>query len=204
MQGKLLFGCIIALLLIFAAAPSSAQATYAGHQDRPVLSVGAGFSVFNQDYGPHETFGTTVFADYHPPFFPDFLNGVNLEVLGRDISIHRLSTHKYGQTVPIEPRTDTIGGGLIYHPERLHFHRFDPYIKGLESFGKIEFTPSVPDGYSSDTRVVTEIGGGTDIRLTHRFSARADYGYQFWPTLFGHGLNPQGITVGAMYNFGRR
>jgi opacity protein-like surface antigen len=207
MQGKLLFGCIIALLLILTAAPSSAQAVYSAEQDRPVLSVGAGFSLFNQDYGPHETYGETIFADYHPPFMPDFLSGVNFEALARDISVDRQTVPSGNNNPnagkPIEPRTDILGGGLIYHPQRLRFHRFEPYVRGLIAFGSIDFTSSNPD-YSHDTRVMYEFGGGTDIRLTHRISARADYGYQFWPALFGRGLNPQGFTVGGMYNFGRR
>ena len=45
MKSKLLVGCISALLLISVAIPASAQAVYAAHEDRPRLSVGAGFPV---------------------------------------------------------------------------------------------------------------------------------------------------------------
>jgi opacity protein-like surface antigen len=47
-------------------------------------------------------------------------------------------------------------------------------------------------------------GGGIDYRAFGNVWLRADYEYQDWPNIFGKGydLDPQGVTVGAMYEFG--
>ena len=46
-------------------------------------------------------------------------------------------------------------------------------------------------------------GGGVDYRVGGGVSLRADYEYQFWRHIFGpRDLNPNGITIGATYDFG--
>ena len=206
MQSKLLVGCITALLMFFAL-PAPAQSVYSAHEDRPRFSVGGGFSVFSPDWGPNRhVMGTTLFADYRPPLLPDFLSGLSLELEARDLSWNRgtypaNNPHVGGR--PGLPRYDTLGGGLLYHAERLKFHRLVPYAKGIVSYGSLDFTlPRYPH-YSHDTRTVTALGGGVDYRLSRRLTLRGDYQYQWWPQMFGpNALNPNGFTVGALYNFG--
>jgi outer membrane autotransporter protein len=68
--------------------------------------------------------------------------------------------------------------------------------------GSIDF-PSPGTTYGHDTRTVYEPGVGTDVRFWNRFSVRGQYDYQFWHQLFQNDLNPQGFTVGVVYDFGR-
>src|ERR1700744_2857837 len=167
MQRKSLFLYTAALFLILAATHSSAQAIYSARENVARLSVGAGFSMFSQDWGPGKVLGTTVWLDAHPPFMDGFLHDLSIELEGRDLSANRGITPandvKAGQ--PARPRTDTFGGGLIYEPSRFHFRRIHPYAKGLISYGSIDFTINSPD-YSHDTRTVPAVGAGADIRLT--------------------------------------
>ena len=202
MRSKSLSWCIPVLLLICAAAFSSAQAVYSASEDHPRLSIGAGFSIFSQDWGPnpHPT-GITYTIDYHPPL-PRFLDDVNIEAQGRNLIWHRGTIPITG--APIVPRTETLGGGLIYHPHEVRFHRFEPYAKVLVSYGYIHFAED-DVSYNHDSRTVPALGGGVDYRLIHRVTLRADYEYQWWPQFLGpNALTPHGFTIGALYNFGHR
>jgi opacity protein-like surface antigen len=203
MQRKLLLGCISALLLIFAAAPASAQATYAAIGDRPSLSGGGGFSAFdNPDFSSKYTFGYTAVVDWHPPIMPHLLDDVNIEAEFRGLAFHEgISPETHNAIVPTQY---TVGGGVMYQPGRLRFHRFSPYAKGVWSWGSISWY-SGSNPYHSDTRTVTALGGGLDYRISRRFTARVDYEYQFWPNMFGpNSLTPNGFTIEGLYNFGHR
>jgi hypothetical protein len=200
MRCKLWLGCVIALSFLRAALPVSAQAVYAGSQERPNLSVGAGFSAFSQDWGPGTVFGPVLWIDWQPPFIPDRFKGFSLEVEGRDLSLHRESGLTSYGVRPKLPRTDTIGGGLIYHVRQRGFDKFEPYIKALGSFGSIDFTLANPS-YSHDTRTVTSLGGGLDWHVAHRLTVRGDFEYQFWPSFLGGTLDPVGFTGGVLYHF---
>ena len=207
MQRKFLFGSILALLSIFSVLNASAQAIYAAREGASRLSIGAGFSTYDQDWGPGQVLGSTVWVDLHPPFMDGFLHDFSIELEGRDLSANRGTiTNPVSPVVgrPILPRTDTIGGGILFEPRRLRFHRFQPYAKALIGYGSIDFTLSNAPAYSHDTRTEYAFGGGVDFRINRRLSARADYEYQFWPSFLSGTLNPQGLTVGASYNFGRR
>ena len=208
MRCKPLLGCVIMIPLLSAALPASAQATYDALQTRPGLSVGAGFSGFSQDWGFNPAvYGTTLWLDYHPPLIPDFLSGLSLEVQARDLQWNRgtfPATAPPGVAGrPALPRTDTIGGGLIYHVRPQGFYRFEPYVKALASFGSIDFTTLDPN-YHHDTRTVTSAGGGLDWHVKRRLTIRGDYEYQFWPNFLGATLNPVGFTGGVLYNFSFR
>ena len=208
MRCKSLLGCVLTILSFASALPVFAQAVYSAQEVRPRLSVGAGFSGFSQDWGHNPSvYGTTLWIDYHPPLLPDFLSGLSLEVQARDLSWNR---GKYPATAPPAfagkpglPRTDTIGGGLIYHIRPEGYYRFEPYLKGLASYGSIDFTIGAPN-YSHDTRTVTSVGGGLDWHVVPRITVRGDFEYQFWPSFLGKTLNPVGFTGGALYNFSFR
>ncbi|MGA2248942.1 outer membrane beta-barrel protein [Terracidiphilus sp.] len=202
MRSKSLLWFIPALLLILVAGPASAQAVYSASEDHPRLSIGAGFSMFSQDWGDNvHPIGIAYTGDYHAPL-PSFLDDLNIEVQGRNLMWHRGSVAVTG--APIVPRTFTLGGGLVYHPHWFRFHRFEPFAKGLISYGSINFAPdNVP--YNHDTRTVPSIGGGVDYRLIHRITLRADYEYQWWPQFLGpNALTPNGFTISALYNLGHR
>jgi opacity protein-like surface antigen len=202
MKSKLLLLGIPVTLLVLIAASASAQAVYSASEDHPRLSVGAGFSIFSQDWGhnPH-VMGVTYTIDYHPPL-PRFLDDVNIEAQGRSLIWHRGAVAATG--APIVPRTEMLGGGVIVHPHWVRFHKFEPYAKALISYGAIHFAED-DVSYNHDTRTVTSLGGGVDYRPIHRVTLRADYEYQWWPQFLGpNALNPNGFTIGALYNIGHR
>jgi hypothetical protein len=208
MRCKPLLECVITISLLSAALPASAQAVYSALEMRPRLSAGAGFSGFSQDWGHNPAvYGTTLWVEYHPPVFPDFLSGLSLEIQARDLSWNRGKYPATNPTVPnkpILPRTDTIGGGLIYHIRPQGYYKFEPYVKALGSFGSIDFTlPAAPD-YSHSTHTVTSLGGGLDWHARRHVTVRGDLEYQFWPGFLGATLNPVGFTGGVLYNFSFR
>jgi len=75
----------------------------------------------------------------------------------------------------------------------------------LGGFGGISFENKRDPLYTHDTRTIFALGGGADIHVWNKVSIRADYEYQWWRQLFGpHDLNPNGFTIGGVYDFGRR
>ena len=204
MRCKVLFGCILAVVLIATAAPVRAQAAYAALEENPRFSVGGGFSAYDTDFGGKYMYGPTLWADWHPRFLDGFfLRNFSIEAQARDIT---WDEHTLGPTADF--RETTAGGGLLYHARRFRFFGFDPYAKGLISFGGIHFGSTNPavnalHPYDHDTRTVYSLGGGVDYRIAHRVTVRADYEYQWWPQFLGsNALTPNGFTVGALYNFG--
>jgi hypothetical protein len=197
MQWKLMVLPVLALFSIGAALPARGQVTYSAEEGNLPFTVGAGVSDFSDDWGiknPRQV-GITAWVDWRVPFVPARLNGLGIEVEGRDINY---ATPSY---LPGH-RMDTILGGPIYQFRRKG--RVRPFGKYLLGIGSIDF-PSPGSTYSHDTRVVFEPGGGADVRFWSRFSVRAEYDYQFWHAIFGpHDLNPNGVTVGAVYDFGSR
>jgi hypothetical protein len=181
----------LALGFFCIATPSFSQiAPQAVEGNRP-FSVGAGVSNFNVDWGKTRMYGGTFWADWHPPL-PSLLNGLGLEAEARDISLDRSST------VPSDFRQDTAGGGLIYTWR--HYRNFRPYGKGLLEFGSFDFRSTNPY-YSHDTRLLVASGPGVEFRTYGHFWIRAEYEYQIWGHLLGKRPDPQGFSLGAMYDF---
>jgi len=90
-----------------------------------------------------------------------------------------------------------------------HYRNFRPYVKGLMGFGSIYFGECLAlcstTPYTHDTRTVYAPGGGVEYRAFRSIWVRGDWEYQFWPQLTGNTyLNPQGFTIGAVYDFSRR
>ena len=129
------------------------------------------------------------------PCCPIFLNGLNIELEGRDV-------HWNTGDKPQLFRETTGGGGIMY--EWRQFRWFRPYAKGLMSFGSVNFGHNLdPIGtkpYSHDTRTVYAPGAGIEYRVTGDLWVRGDYEYQIWPMLISKTLDPQGYTVGVMYD----
>jgi hypothetical protein len=158
------------------------------------LVVGAGFSNYATDWGPGNRMdGISAWVDFYPNHLPAVLHGLGLEAEGRDINFGRPASLS-------NMRQDTGMGGVIYAWDR--HPRFRPYVKFLAGVGSIDFPPA--GTYSHDTYLVTAPAGGVEVRVWQHVWVRANYEYQFWHQVFGPtDLNPNGITVGASYDFRR-
>ena len=78
--------------------------------------------------------GITAWVDLGIPYTPHFLNGLGVEIEGRDINWGRPSSTP-------TMRHDTIAGGPIYSISR--FGRLQPYAKYLIGIGSIDFPASL-------------------------------------------------------------
>jgi opacity protein-like surface antigen len=183
---------IFAALLAAAVLPVHSQVSPAARQGGVPVVIGAGFSDFSLDWGPNKRMeGISAWADWFPLRLQGPLNGLGIEVEGRDTDFGRPSV------IP-RMRQDTGMGGAIYQWNR--YRNFRPYLKYLAGIGSIDFPPS--GTYSHDTFSVLTPGGGVEYRAWHHIWIRGDYEYQFWQHVFGpHDLNPNGFTVGASYDF---
>jgi opacity protein-like surface antigen len=195
MRWKLMVLPLLALFFLGVALPCRAQVTYSAEAGgKRSFTVGAGVSNFSDDWGdlnPRQT-GLTVWFDWRLPHMPRVLDGLGIEFEGRTV---QWGTPSY---IPGH-RMDTALGGPIYRFR--NNKRIRPFGKYLLGIGSIDF-PSPGATYTHDTRVVFEPGGGVDVRLWNSLSARATYDYQFWHEIFGpHDLNPNGFTIGAVYDF---
>jgi len=183
----------LAALCVALAVPVSAQVAPAATGGGGLtLAAGGGVSNYYMDYGRGLEWGGTLWVDGNLNVGPSFLQGFGLEVEARDLSLDR------GSGLPNDMRTDTLGGGFKYSWR--HFHNFRPYAKMLASYGSLDLTKH---GYHL-TWVEWAPGGGIEYRPFGRIWLRADYEYQAWNDIFGKGydLDPQGFTVGAVYDFG--
>jgi len=195
MFGHLFPKLTLAVLSLALAGPVSAQVTPAA-TDGGGLSIeaGAGFSGYKMDYGggnQHE-FGGTLWLDANPNLGPSFLQGLGIEIEARDLSLDR------SPGLPNDMRTDTLGGGLKYTWR--HYRNIRPYAKLLASYGSLDL---YKNGYHFNWTDWAP-GGGIEYRPFGRVWVRADYEYQAWFNILGPGyhLDPQGFTLGALYDFG--
>ncbi|WP_109487870.1 outer membrane beta-barrel protein [Occallatibacter savannae] len=186
------------LILLGCAAHLGAQVTYSAREGRTPLSVGFGVADFSDDWGVQNPrqIGLTLWIDWRLPHMPRQLQGLGLDIEGRDVN--------YATPSYIAGHRMTTGlGGPMYQWRRDRLIR--PYAKYLIGFGNIDF-PGPPGSccYQQDTRVIFAPAAGADVRLVGRLSARGEYEYQFWHQIFGpHDLNPNGFTFGVVYDLGR-
>jgi len=205
---------LLAALLLATTVPVFSQVKPAGEEGGLPIVVGAGISYYNLDWGldasgnPRYMEGVSAWADWHMSSLPlpHVLQGLGIEIEGSDLSwglpssLSNAVLHDTGTN----QRHDVGEGGPIYSLER--YRNFHPYGKFLYGYGSIDFpnlAPNSPPTYRHDTRTMHSAGAGVDYRVARNIWVRADYEYQFWPDLFGrpHALNPNGITVGAVYDF---
>jgi opacity protein-like surface antigen len=186
-----------AVLIVIAAVPALGQVTYSGEQGRLPFAAGPGISSYDVDWGHGRIWGGTAWADWGLTWGPNWMQGFGLEGEARYINLG----HSPGQP-PL--KVGTAGGGPIYTWR--HFQKFRPYGKFLMSYGSLSgFSfPTEPGSppYTHDTRTAFAPGGGLEFRLTKHVWLRVDYEYQFWMRLFlnHQTYDPQGFTMGAMYN----
>jgi len=195
MRLKLFPPLSLALSLLTLLHPAFSQTSPAGYSGRSIpITVGAGISVLNIDWGPNEhMLGPTLWINYFPPKLPRMLDGLAVDVEGRDVNYLR------PPGIPNNFRYDTATGGPIYYWR--HFRDFQVYGKGLIGFGSFDFRAYSTPYYTHETRTVFAPGGGFLIHGYRNVWVRADYEYQFWPDLFTRTLDPQGFTFGAVYDF---
>jgi opacity protein-like surface antigen len=193
MQWKL----VQAALFLAAALPVCAQVAPSATRGSLPLQVGGGISAYYSDWSGN-LLGPTLWVDVSPPRVPRVLQGIGIELEGRDLN--------YGRTGDESKlRQDTALGGAIYRWN--HFHNFRPDAKFLVGFGNQDFNNEANPYYTHDTRTVYAFGGGLEYRIEGNIWIREDYEYQFWTNFFNHhALNPEGFTVGVVYDFrnGRR
>jgi len=193
-----LMKAISGLFLVLAYPVFSQVVPSASGSSGPPLAIGAGLSVFNTDWDSRYMEGGTLWVDWSFTGGPSLLHGFGLEAEARDISLGR------GTGLPTNFRLDTAGGGVIYTWH--HFHNLKPYVKFVMDFGGIDWNNPDPN-FKHETRAITAPGGGVEYRVFRSIWLRGDYEYQSWPDIAvfrpnsSHILNPQGFTVGAMYDF---
>lgn len=153
--------------------PAAAQANESANAGHAFLSVGGGGSGFYIQYGERKNLGLTAWVD------ADTIRHLGVEGEARWLEYH--------QTANVHVETYLIGG-------RYHFDvgRMQPYVKALVGDGHFNF----PYNYAYGNYLVIAPGGGVDYRLSRRWSARADFEYQYWPQFTYGAMSSVGGTVG--------
>jgi len=198
MQWKQIVVPILAIFFVIAAVPARSQVAPSAQEGKLPLTIGVGMSDYLVDWGQsRKEIGITAWADWRFKHMPWYLNGLGVEIEGHHIAYFQPSS------LPLSAgklHEDSGLGGLTYQFRR--WDRVHPYAKAMAGFGSIDF-PGTP-GYQHDTRTIIAFGGGADVHVWKKFSVRGDYEYQFWRQIFGpNDLNPNGVTVGLVYDFGR-
>lgn len=189
---KLRLNLFSAVLFVVSGLPLHSQTGPAAIQGGLPIVVGSGFSNFNTGYfSGNRMNGITVWVDYYPNFLPRVLRGLGIEAEGRDINFSRPSSLS-------RMREDTGQFGFIY--PWYHYRKIHPYGKFLAGMGSIDFPPH--GTYSHDKFSLYTPGGGAEFKAFGGIWLRADYQYQIWyKTFLPNGLHPNGITIGASYDF---
>lgn len=140
------------------------------------LTVGGMFSVFSPDYGSNQLMGLGVYTDFNVSHHWGAEGEVRFLRLNQLYDVHE-------DNYLIGPRY------------RFHIWRVDPYVKIMFGNGQFNFPFSVAHGGYA----MWAPGGGVDLRLNRRFTARADYEYQHWNGFQDSSLTPHGVSFGLAY-----
>ncbi len=191
MQMKLFPKLFVIALLLAAVSTVFAQVTPAARQGGSIpLVVGGGYSNFTMDWGPgSRSSGVSAWVDLYP--FHGAIKDLGFEAEGR--------SSKWGNSIP-NLRQDTGQLGAIYSLSR--GRKVHPYGKFVAGVGSMDFPafPAFPN-YKHDTFLVTSAAGGADIHAYGHIWLRAEYQYQWWHNTFSSTTTPNGITVGAQWDF---
>jgi opacity protein-like surface antigen len=149
-------------------------------------------SAFQPDYAGGFVSGNSANRLYGAGAFVDvnFTRWFQVEAEGRWL--------RFNQFVDINETNYLIGPRLQIH----RFGRFTPYAKALAGYGMMNFEFNEATGRFT----ALAYGGGVDVKLTPRISARGDFEFQQWPRWLGNEeLYPYGASVGISYRIvGRR
>ena len=183
------------LFFVLAAAAFTTQAQVVPSAFARGLSITAGgeFSVFQPDYAgfgiPQSSsnllYGIGTYVDVK------FTPWIQVEAEGRWL--------QFNQVAGIYENNYLVGPRLPLY--KLRFRHATPYAKVLIGYGKLNFEDN--NGYGRYTAIA--YGGGLDIKLTKKISARLpDFEYQQWPnwsegSTQTYTLFPYGISVGVSY-----
>ena len=190
----------LAVFFVCATYSAVAQTVPAATEGKSSWAIGAGISGYNSDYGNGHILGGTLWIDYRLTRVPSLLQGFAIEAEARDLNYFRSATEETNL------RQDTAGDGLIYSWR--HFAKFRPYAKLFAEYGNNDEGLKTGTRYHDSRNFFAE-GGGVEYRMMRHLWVRADYEYQSWPDMFSKStvstgrMNPQGITVGAIYHFTR-
>jgi opacity protein-like surface antigen len=195
MTGSRMLAIILATASFVAIGPVHSQTVPAAYRGRLPFTIGGGASNFNVDWNRSRMFGYSIWGDWHPGTLPRLLDGLGVEIQGRDLDFYRTN---------VSPgfRQDTFGAGPTYSYRR--FARIRPYGKFLIEYGRLNYGPN-----QVATDKVYAPAFGFEYHAIQRLWVRADYEYQMWPNLLngkvagseGKTLDPQGFTLGVSYDF---
>ena len=172
---------LLALPFFLLPAISLAQAAPAVRGGTPPLYAGGMYSNFHSDFTPNRLGGIGVYVDW------ELFGNVGAEGEARWLRFNQ-QQGSHEDNYLIGPRYSR------------RYHRYEPYAKFLVGLGRFEF----PANYGHGGYFAYAPGGGLDYHLMRKFTVRADYEYQIWPSAPGggfptHGLTPNGFSFGVAY-----
>jgi hypothetical protein len=156
------FKLVFAAFFLIAALAAHAQVVPSATRGRVPLLVGVGASDYYTDWTGNLD-GATLWIDVPLYHVPRMLQGIGLEIEGRDLNYDRTG---YDPKL----RQDTAEGGAIYR--WTHFRNFRPYGKFLMGFGSEDFSDAFDPYYTHDTRTIMAQGVtvGAEYDLRHLFA----------------------------------
>lgn len=172
----------VGLLALLAPGDAQAQVAAASVGGRPSLYAGGFYSNFNSDFQNPRIQGLGLFVDWNT------FGHLGVEGEARFLRLDQINGF----------HSDHYLAGPRYS---LRYGNLRPYAKFLIGGGELTF----PSGLGHGGYFAMAPGIGVDYRLTRRFSARADYEYQIWPSAPGlpgapsNGLTPNGYSFGVAY-----
>ena len=169
---------LLALYLLAGIVRMQAQALATATGPGPYVSLGAGVSSFQANYGHQHLDGGWIYTDINPQWRVGFEGEARI-----------LRYHNFEDVT----ETNYLGGlrVAILPPRRLQ-----PYAKFLAGVGKI----TLPFGYAHGSFLTYAPGAGVDLLLTDRLTLRAvDVEYQHWPQFTFGALSPYGVSSGISF-----
>jgi hypothetical protein len=191
-------GVILFALIILGGSHAARAQALPGASKIADVSVFAGYTHSNPDYGPTDNNGVTVGADYTRHF--------GWQRLAPAFEVRA----GYNTGDLITQKTILAGVRLM-----TDVHRFHPYADALFGGNQLDFkfipNPRQPS-YTSDSSFTTSYGGGVDIDVYRNFQAKVDfqaqssnYGYNgLTPLGKDFTLSPTFLTIGVVYRLGGR
>lgn len=184
---------------LFARAPLYGQVAPHAKENNLPFTFGGGFSRFYTDWSGYES-GPTAWLDCNFQNLPSVLDGVGVEVEGRDLN--------YGRTGDIPKlRESTMGGGVIYTFHQIPIPYFHFYGKYLVEFGRAYVSsPSLNISPQAVRSVIYTPGTGIEVRTWHNVWVHGEYEWQYWRTNLRDvpsgaiSMSPNGFTIGLSYH----
>lgn len=140
------------------------------------ITLGAGLSWFQQDYGRRTIGGGFSYVELHPQWRYGLVGEARLLRLNTSQQVTQ-STYLAGIKAGLRPRPT----------------RTEPYVKVLAGAGRM----TLPFAYAHGTFLTYAVGGGVDYSLNDRFTLRlADVEIQRYARFPYGNLQPYGLSMG--------